>query len=231
MASSRQTILQRSSGARCSPNEQPFNDSAQRAHRHLRYTDYVEEWRSSPYDDRLPMENHMLRSPDVISGTRQALRRLAKAVVIITTRHLGQRFAMSATAVSELSMSPPSMLICINRSASIHLPLQAGAHFGINILHASHESISRACSGALKGEARFDVGSWLDSDAGVPYLRDAQATLICAQEKSLAYESHSIFIGRVNEAFYQQEVNPLIYANGRYGSWAAPCEVAFDALK
>src|SRR5260370_40397805 len=99
---------------------------------------------------------------------RQALRRLAKAVVVITAHDHGQRFAMSATAVSELTIDPPSMLICVNRSASIYSPLQAGANFGINILHASHESISRACSGAMKGEARFAVGSWVQATNGVP---------------------------------------------------------------
>jgi flavin reductase (DIM6/NTAB) family NADH-FMN oxidoreductase RutF len=173
----------------------------------------------------------MLSPPDVTVGTRQALRRLARAVVVITTQHRCQRFAMSATAVSELSMSPPLMLVCINRSASIYSPLKAGALFGINILHASHESISRSCSGALKGEARFDVGCWLQSTEGVPYLRDAQATLICAQETSLDYGSHCIFIGRVSEAVYQEEVNPLIYANGRYGCLAAQCEALSDVSK
>lgn len=173
----------------------------------------------------------MLRPPDVILGTRHALRRLAKAVVVITAQHRGQRFAMSATAVSEISMSPPSMLVCVNRSASIYSPLQAGAHFGINILHASHESVSRACSGALQGDARFNVGSWLLSAEGVPYLRDAQATLVCAQETSLDYGSHCIFIGRVSEAFYQEDVNPLIHANGRYGCLAAQSEALSEVPK
>jgi flavin reductase (DIM6/NTAB) family NADH-FMN oxidoreductase RutF len=146
-------------------------------------------------------------------------------VTVITTQHLGQRFAISATAVSELSMSPPSMLVCINRSASIYPPLHAGSHFGINILHISHEPISRACSGELKGEARFGLGAWQQSAEGVPYLQDAQATLICVQEKSLEYGSHRVFIGRVSEALYQEEVNPLIYADGHYGCFAAPQEV------
>ena len=58
---------------------------------------------------------------------REGLRRLAKAVVVITCQHGGERFAMTATAVSELSMDPPSLLICVNRSASLHAPLSAKA--------------------------------------------------------------------------------------------------------
>lgn len=163
----------------------------------------------------------MSNSRDIASELRQALRRLAKAVVVITAHHDGQRFAMSATAVSELAVDPPSMLVCVNRTASIYAPLQAGASFGINILHASHEPISRACSGAVKGEARFAIGSWLQGAHGVPYLSDAQATLICTNETRLPYGSHCIFIGRVVEVFYDREVNPLIYADGEYGFMAA----------
>ena len=162
-----------------------------------------------------------MSSMDVASGTRQALRRLAKAVVVITTHYRGQRFAMSATAVSELSIDPPSMLVCVNRSASIYSPLQAGANFGINILHTSHESISRACSGGKKGEARFSEGSWLHTADNVPYLSDAQATLICTHETNFAYGSHCIFVGRVTEVFYHDSVDPLIYADGQYRSMAA----------
>jgi len=165
--------------------------------------------------------NPITRSVDPAFGMRQALRRLAKAVVVITARHGGQRFAMSATAVSELSIDPPSMLVCVNRSASIYAPLREGANFGLNILHASHEVISRACSGDKKGEERFTVGSWTQASDGVPYLSDAQATLICKNEKNLDHGSHCIFIGRVTEVFYQSEINPLIYADGQYRSMAS----------
>ena len=89
---------------------------------------------------------------------RQALRRLAKAVVVITAWHEGSRYAMAATAVSELSFDPPSLLICVNRSASLHAPLSAGAPFAVNILHHGQEHIAARCSGAIKGEERFGEG-------------------------------------------------------------------------
>ena len=59
----------------------------------------------------------------VALSLREGLRRLAKAVVVITCRHDGQRYAMAATAVSELSMEPPSLMICNKSSASLNSPL------------------------------------------------------------------------------------------------------------
>lgn len=159
----------------------------------------------------------MAQDSDTISTQmRSGLRRLAKAVVIITTKKDGQRHAMAATAVSELSMDPPSMLICVNQSASLHPVLASGADFCINILDASHMHISAACSGKMKGEARFEIGSWADTSIDVPRLEDAQASFICRQTKQVTYGSHSIFIGDVVEVYNSPAIDPLIYVDGRY---------------
>jgi flavin reductase (DIM6/NTAB) family NADH-FMN oxidoreductase RutF len=147
---------------------------------------------------------------------RHALRRLAKAVVVITTRHEGRRHAMAATAVSELSMDPPSMLICVNRSASLHPVLTAGAHFAINILQSQHRPIAAVCSGAAKGEVRFNTGEWIDCPSGVPRLYDAQASFVCRNVQQTDFGSHSIFIGQVENVFVSGDVDPLIYVDGRY---------------
>ena len=65
---------------------------------------------------------------------RQGLRGLAKTVVAITTRFSGQRYAMAATAVSELSINPPSLPACVNKGASIHSPISEATKFCNNIL-------------------------------------------------------------------------------------------------
>lgn len=162
-------------------------------------------------------KSRMAQDSDTISmQMRGGLRRLAKAVVVITTKKDGQRHAMAATAVSELSMDPPSMLICVNQSASLHPILESGADFCINILDAAHVHISAACSGKVKGEARFEIGSWADSSIDLPRLEDAQASFVCRQTKQVPYGSHSIFIGDVVEVFSSEAVDPLVYVDGRY---------------
>lgn len=153
---------------------------------------------------------------------REGLRRLAKAVVVITCRHEGQRFAMAATAVSELSMDPPSLLICVNREASLYRPLSEGADFCVNILHSEHEEISAACSGKVRGEERFAVGKWRAAGEGTPILEGAQASFVCRNEQAMDYGTHHIVIGRVEEVFIEGEVSPLVYADGRYVNLGSP---------
>jgi flavin reductase (DIM6/NTAB) family NADH-FMN oxidoreductase RutF len=153
---------------------------------------------------------------------RAGLRRLAKAVVVITCHHNGARFAMTATAVSELSMDPPSLVICVNKSASLHAPLSAKAGFCVNILHRAHADISALCSGQAKGEARFALGQWDTDASGIPYLADAQASFLCRQEQSHDYGTHCIVIGLVEKVLIHGNVDPLVYVDGAYGRICLP---------
>lgn len=147
---------------------------------------------------------------------RQALRRLAKAVAVITSSYEGKRYAMAATAVSELSLDPPSMLVCVNRNASIYFPLAAGTPFAINILHHSQREIANRCAGAVKGDERFLQGDWINTNLDIPRLGESQASIVCQNVRQIQHGSHAIFIGVVDEIFVCGGVDPLIYLDGRY---------------
>jgi flavin reductase (DIM6/NTAB) family NADH-FMN oxidoreductase RutF len=155
-------------------------------------------------------------SDEVAEALRTGLRRLAKAVVVITARHEGVRYAMAATAVNELSMDPPSLLICVNRSASLDAPLSAGVGFCVNILHADHADIANSCAGQVKGEARFGLGRWAGDGDESPWLEDAQASFACRQDGAMDYGTHRIFIGRVEAVRLHGDVDPLVYVDARY---------------
>ena len=164
-------------------------------------------------------------SAELIQGMRSAMRRLAASVVVVSAREGQTRYAMAASAVTSLSMEPPSLLLCCNRNASIYPVLTAGGHFCINVLSGAHEELSIACSGAQKGEARFATGDWQDDpDTHTPFLADAQASLICAVDDIHYYGTHGIFVGKVKRVHLHGDVHPLIYIDGRYSSLTAAAE-------
>ena len=158
---------------------------------------------------------------EIANALRIGLRALAKAVTVISCRHGNTRYAMTATAVNELSMDPPSMLICVNKSAGLFIPLAAGANFCINILQASQAEISALCSGNVRGEARFAKGSWGDSELGPPYLQEAQASFICRNVSKQEFGTHGIFVGQVERVYMREQYDPLVYMDGRYGAFAS----------
>src|SRR5262245_19760653 len=147
--------------------------------------------------------------------TRLALRRLASAVAVVTCRDGEARRAMTATAVSAMSMQPPSMIVCVNRSSGFHSAISRADDFAINILHRSQVEISMGCGGNARGEDRFGLGGWSEEN-GVPVLPDAQARIVCAKEDRFDYGSHTIFVGRVVSVGIHGAVDPLIYVDGHY---------------
>lgn len=154
---------------------------------------------------------------DTSGDLRLALRRLAKAVVIISLCDEGERKALVVTAVSEVSLEPPSMAVCVNRKASLFPAMAKHVPFCLNILDARHEAVARRCVAEAQGEMRFGLGEWAVSDGGVPYLVDAQANMFCETRAAVAHGSHDLFIADVSGALSGGKVDPLIYADGRYG--------------
>lgn len=161
---------------------------------------------------------------EAVAGTEElaaklkgAMRGFAQSVVIITTiDDAGVRYAMAATAVTPLSMDPPSMLICVNRTVSSYKILEGGANFCLNILGVDQQDIARCCGGAAKGEERFATGHWETDEHGLPYAADAQAVISCHQRQRISYGSHDIFIGDVRSVRLADTVDPLIYLDGAY---------------
>jgi flavin reductase len=104
---------------------------------------------------------------DALEGDfRKAMRTLASAVSIVSTAHDDRRFGMTATAVCSLSMQPPTLLVCVNQSTSLHHPLLSAGRFCINILHADQDELARTF-----GRKGMDRDSPDDSGAEVNILR------------------------------------------------------------
>ena len=166
-----------------------------------------------------PLKNQMM----------QSMRRLASSVAVVSSTNGQERHAMAATSVTSLSMDPPSLLVCVNKSTAMHDVLANGADFCINILSMEQQEVSSACGGKLKGEERFTVGNWEKSENGVPYLADAQSVVMLEQDGHYEYGTHTIFIGRVKEIQNSEEINPLIYVDGRYTTTAEEAEAEAEA--
>jgi len=154
------------------------------------------------------------------ASAKLALRRLASAVSVVTCRDGGCNYAMTATAVSAISMEPPSMLVCVNRSATFHRALERADAFAINILGRTHVDISQSCGGGASQESRFTIGNW-DTHAAAPVLTDAQAAVICVKDRELGYGTHTVFMGRIISISMNGAVDPLIYVDGQYTGRAA----------
>jgi flavin reductase (DIM6/NTAB) family NADH-FMN oxidoreductase RutF len=147
---------------------------------------------------------------------REAMRRLAATVNVVTIRTGDGVMGMTATAVSSLSSDPPSLLVCVNQAASMHDSIGKSRQFCVNILHRDQIDIARTFADRSMRDARFATGGWVRDGDTPPYLPDAQAVLFCDRGQLIAFGTHSICIGLVRNVRLRSDIHPLLYVDGRF---------------
>jgi len=152
---------------------------------------------------------------ELLQAFRSSMRHIAATVYAITTGHDGERFGIIATAVNSLSFDPPSLLVCVNRSASLHEPMASVDTFCVNVLGVGNRDVADCFARGGAGEDRFEVGEW-EEEHGVPVLATAQSSLICRVVHRHAFGTHTIFIGELIAARHRANAKPLTYYDGRY---------------
>ncbi len=146
---------------------------------------------------------------------RLAMRRYIYSVSIMSNKDKANNpNAITVSSVTSISMDPPSLLICINKSSRIHDTIELGSKFCINLLNSNQENLSNICSDEDMYDQRFKDNNWnLDN---IPFLQNAQANIFCKVDKLTSYHTHTIVIGLVEDANYADEISTLTYVNGKY---------------
>ena len=153
-----------------------------------------------------------MSNTELISRTGSAFKQMAKSVYILSCVKQGVRYASVATAVSNLSNDPPSLLICMEKTASFSGLLTQGTLFAVNIPGAAQQNMVEHCMGA-KGEARFDVGVWT-AISEQPLLSGAQASFVCRVNTINTHATHNIVIADIEESVCNEERSALVYVHG-----------------
>ena len=146
---------------------------------------------------------------------RLAMRRYIYSVSIMSNKdNADNPNAITVSSVTSISMDPPSLLICINKSSRIHNSIELESKFCINLLNNKQEDLSNICSDEDMYDQRFkDENLNLD---GIPFLKNAQANIFCKVDKLTSYHTHTIVIGLVEDANYADEISTLTYVDGEY---------------
>lgn len=144
---------------------------------------------------------------------RESMRRLAGGVSVITTGEAEGRTGLTVTSLTALSMEPPSLMFCINRSASALPVLLESRSFGVNIVGSRHEAIADRFTGrdGTRGAARYAGGDWIQLRSGAPILSDAFVAIDCQVDEVLERHSHCIVIGRVIDVRLGEGEDVLCY--------------------
>ncbi|MEP6692374.1 MAG: flavin reductase family protein [Gemmatimonadaceae bacterium] len=145
---------------------------------------------------------------------RSILGRFATGVSIVTARDATETdHGMTVSAFSSLSLDPPLVLACIDRTTEMYGVLMDATHFTVNILAEEQESLSRRFAEQMTD--RFDGVGFTRSSTGAAILDDVIAFAECEITSRSDAGDHTIFVGRVLSG-ESRAGRPLLYYRGGY---------------
>lgn len=123
---------------------------------------------------------------------RDAMACLGAAVNIITTDGPAGQAGFTASAVCSVTDSPPTLLVCLNRSASVWPVFNDNRILCVNTLSAGQESLSNLFGGKTPMADRFAAAGWQTGATGCPRLDEALASFDCRISQVVSVGTHDI---------------------------------------
>ena len=125
--------------------------------------------------------NAHLAAPIDAGRFREAMSRVTGAVHIVTTDGPGGLGGITATAVTSITLEPPMMLFCINKTSRSAARMKKNGVFCINTLTSVDEPLSDIFAGRTHQhlDERFAAGTWTKLATGAPVLTSALVAFDC----------------------------------------------------
>jgi flavin reductase (DIM6/NTAB) family NADH-FMN oxidoreductase RutF len=143
---------------------------------------------------------------------RRTLGMFATGVTVLTTRQGGQVHGMTANAFMSVSLTPPLVLISLDRRARLCSMLHESSRFGVSVLADGQSGLSDRFAGRVVDDVP-DPGFFVVHET--PLVDGALAHLVARVVRSYWGGDHSLFLGHVEYARYG-EGRPLLFHGGRY---------------
>ncbi len=147
---------------------------------------------------------------------RHALSHFASGVSVVSTKDAASNMhGITVSAFCSVSLEPPLVLICIEKTTTSHSAFLESGVFVVNILDDTQSSLSERF--AEPSADKFEDVEFLTGITGVPVLRDALAILECTLMSAYDAGDHTIFVGIVENTTVR-DGNPLVYFRSEYGT-------------
>lgn len=133
--------------------------------------------------------------------------------VVTTVDEEGKPRGLAANSYASISLDPPLVLVCVQKTSSTYSALFQSTHLGINIL--SNEQLGTVKTFASKAPDKFADLDWHAGPHGVPLIDRSSAALEAEIKERFQAKTHTIFVGRVRHAEVS-ETDPMIYKAGHF---------------
>ena len=144
---------------------------------------------------------------------KQVLSQRVSGVAIVTARAGDVIHGMTVSAFAEVSLAPPLVLVCAEKTSHTHPVIARGGVFALNVLARDQAALSDRFASKQDEERRFEGLDYATGLTGAPLLAGTVATLDCRVRAAHDAGDHVIYVGEV-VGLRRSDRKPLVYWSG-----------------
>ncbi|WP_157982032.1 LysR substrate-binding domain-containing protein [Oceanicella sp. SM1341] len=161
--------------------------------------------------------------------------RAACTVNVVTTDGPAGRAGVTVSAMSSVSADTPkpTLLVCVNKTASAADAILENGVFCVNVLRDDQSYISDTFAGRFRDRHpdKFSCAEWADMASGAPRVVDPLVAFDCKVISAELVGTHHVLFGEVGDLFVADRGSPLLYARRAYGAAARIESIERTALE
>lgn len=171
------------------------------------------------------MSADAMASQPIREAFRASMRLVASSVSLVTARDAGGDWhGMAVTSAGSLAMDPPSMLVAVNRTASIYPVILETGRFTLNLIDEAQAALLEPFARSDMRDRRFVPTDWTTAGLGGPVLKGALCSHVCTVAHAHDFGTHTVFFGTVDDVILPglmpEGPAPVLWLNGKRASVA-----------
>ena len=149
---------------------------------------------------------------------RAMMARFATGVSVVAARHGPLLAGMTANAIASISINPPLMLASINRKSETHGAILGSHSFAVSVLASGQQGLADCFAQPTTAAKlqRFCDAPWHDAETGSPIVDGAIAFFDCRLVAQHPGGDHTLFVGEIVAAGFEEDAEPLIWYGSAY---------------
>lgn len=145
-----------------------------------------------------------------VDDRHRGLAALTTGIYVLTTRDGDRRHGMSSSWVTQVSGTPPLLMAAVDVGHASHELIARRGRFALNVVgSASRHLEDYFYSPASRRPDNLDGIACDESPSGLPYLRDAAASLECRVVDRHLAGDHALFVAEITDVVLRSADRPL----------------------
>lgn len=156
-----------------------------------------------------PARTQLGSGEPTIDALKEFNRKFVTGVTVVTTTDSGgQPRGLTLSAYTPVSLDPPLVVVCVQKTSSTYPALFESDHLGINVIANTQRAVVDKF--ATKTADKFAGLDWHAGPAGSPLIRGSAASMEAEIKERFQAKTHAVFIARVTH-LEVSDLAPMLY--------------------